>query len=73
MLVMDGGTKSFHPFTSKEDTLKMLTQRRKSQGMGEGMGEGRREGRRDEGHREKTGTLEGREQHSLPMDFISLL
>lgn len=69
MLVMDGGTKSFHPFTSKEDTLKMLTQRRKSQGMGEG----RREGRRDEGHREKTGTLEGREQHSLPMDFISLL
>lgn len=69
MLVMDGGTKSFHPFTSKEVTLKMLTQRRKSQGRGEG----RREGGRDEGHREKKGTLEGREQHSLPMDFISLL
>lgn len=64
MLVMDGGTKSFHPFSSKEVTLKMLTQRHR---------EGGGEGGRYEGHREKTGTLEGREQHRLPMDFISLL
>lgn len=60
VLVMDGGRKSFHPFTSKEDALK------DAHTASEGGKEGTMRAT------EKTGTLEGRQQHSLPMDFISL-
>lgn len=36
MLLMDGGTKSFHPFTSKEVTLKMHSVENHREGGKEG-------------------------------------